>query len=402
MMVGTGPFHLTYSTSVHPAERWAEVRAMLDRYVLPVRRRVSPGRRFGLGLRLSGRAAMDLDEADELGELRDWLARHDVYVFTLDGSTYGRFQGQPMKTAAYRPDWLDEERLRYTQRLAYLLAGLLPSGCTGTINTVAGAFRARVRSRIDDAAIADRLLRLVAMLMRLREKTGKEVALAVEPEPACRLETIGETIEFFDRHLHSRAAIARVAGLTGLGTTAVADGVRRHLGVCLDACHVAVEFEEPATALRALDFAGVPVLKVQLAAAIRVPNLFARHVRDALQPLVEDVRLHQVVARSPGRLRRYVDLPVAFAAPSLDADEWRIDAHVPFALEPVGPLGSTRHELTGLLASLGRMATVRHFEVETDPWSTVPVRRADGGVVDGIVRELEWATSHLTDLAQSA
>lgn len=401
MMVGTAPFHLTYSTSVHPSERWTDVRAMLDRYVLPVRRRVSPGRRFGLGLRLSGRAAMDLEEPDTFAELRDWLAHHDVYVFTLDGSTYGRFQGQPVKTAAYRPDWLDEDRLRYTHRLASILAALLPSGCTGTINTVPGAFRARVRSRVDDAAIADRLLRQVAMLVRLREKTDRQVSLALEPESAFRLGTIGETIEFFDRHLYSRAAIARVAALTGLDTTEAADAVRRHLGVCLDACHVAVEFEEPATALRALDFAGVPVFKVQLGAAIRVRNLFDRQVRAALQPFVEDVRLHQVVARSPGRLRRYVDLSLALAAPALDADEWRIHAHVPIALEPSGPLGTTRHELTGLLASLRRTTGLRHFEVETHTWSTLPSHRA-GSVVDGIVRELEWATAHLTDVAQSA
>src|SRR6185436_9051290 len=271
----------------------------------------------------------------------------------------------------------------------------------GTINTVPGAFRARVRSRVDDAAIADRLLRQVAMLVRLREKTDRQVSLALEPESAFRLGTIGETIEFFDRHLYSRAAIARVAALTGLDTTEAADAVRRHLGVCLDACHVAVEFEEPATALRALDFAGVPVLKVQLAAALRVRNLFDRHVRDALRPFAEDVRLHQVVARSPGRLRRYLDLPLALVAPALDADEWRINAHVPIAHEPVAPLVTTRHELTALLTSLGRASHVRHFEVETHTWSTLPTHRT-GTIVDAIVRELEWATSYLTDIAQSA
>ena len=37
MMVGAAPFHLTYSTNVHPADRWAEVRAVLERFVLPRR-----------------------------------------------------------------------------------------------------------------------------------------------------------------------------------------------------------------------------------------------------------------------------------------------------------------------------------------------------------------------------
>jgi hypothetical protein len=76
---------------------------MLDRCVLPIRRRVAPGRRFGLGLRLSGRAVMELSAPAPFAELHDWLARHDCYVFTFHGGPYGRFQGPAVKTAAYRP-----------------------------------------------------------------------------------------------------------------------------------------------------------------------------------------------------------------------------------------------------------------------------------------------------------
>ena len=397
MMIGSAPLHVTYTTNVHPAERWSEVRAILDRCVLPIRRRVAPGRPFGLGLRLSGRAAMDLAAPDALAELREWLARNDVYVFTLNGGPYGRFQGQPIKTAAYRPDWLDEERIRYTDRLANILARLLPPGVAGTINTIGGAFRARVRSRVDDAAIADRILRHVAVLVELYEKRGTSIALALEPEPACRLETIGETVEFFDRHLHSRAAVTRLAALTRLGTADAIEALRRHLGVCLDAGHVAVEFEEPVTALRALELAGVPVLKVQPTAAIAVRNPFDRHVRHALQMLGNDVCLHQVVARSPGRLRRYVDLPLALAAPPPDATEWRVHAHAALASDHAGPLGTTRRQASDLLRSLGRLPLVRQLEVETYTWGP---QRHDA--VDGIVRDLEWTLGALTDVAKSA
>src|SRR5262245_29445619 len=91
MTVGSTPLHLTYSTAVHPGERWSDVRAVLDRQVSAVRMRVAPQRRFGIGLRLSGRAAMELEDRRALGELRDWLAEHDAYVFTLNGVSYGRF-----------------------------------------------------------------------------------------------------------------------------------------------------------------------------------------------------------------------------------------------------------------------------------------------------------------------
>jgi sugar phosphate isomerase/epimerase len=402
MMLGTIPFHLTYSTAVHGAERWAEARSMLDRYVLPIRNRVARGRRFGLGLHLSGRAVMDLGEPRALAQLRDWLDRHDAYLFTLNGAAYGRFQDLPVKTAIYRPDWLDEERLRHTDRLAHLLAALLPPRCDGTIGTVAGAYRMRVRSRIDDAAIADRLLRHVSVLIGLQQRTGKTIALALEPEPSCRLETIGETVEFFDRHLHSRSAVARVAALSGLDPGTAADAIRRHLGVCLDASHVALEFEEPATALRALVFAGIPVLKVQLASALRLRSPLDRHAREVLRPLANDAHLHAVVARTPGRLRRFVDLPLALAAPPPDADEWRVGAHVPLTADPNGAIGTTQRELTGLLTALQRTPIVHHLEVEVDTWSGIPIVSRNHDVVDVIVRDLEWALGALTDVAKTA
>jgi hypothetical protein len=283
-----------------------------------------------------------------------------------------------------------------------LLAGLLPPGVDGTIGTIAGAFRARVRSRPDDVAIADRLLRQVAVLASLHERTGKVVTLALEPEPSCRLETVGETVEFFDRHLHSRAAIARVAALTGFATGDADDAIRRHLGVCLDACHVAVGFEEPATALRALVFAGVPVPKVQLATGLRIRNPLDRQVREALRGLASDAALHQVVARTPARLHRFVDLPLALAAPPPDADEWRVCAHAPIHLDPPGPIGTTQRELVLLLASLARMPVVHHLEIEADPPATLPIACRHPDAVDVVVRQLEWALGHLGDVAKIA
>ena len=48
-----------------------------------------------------------------------------------------------MKEGVYLPDWRDEARLAYTNRLADLLAVLLPPGGAeiGSISTVPGAFK---------------------------------------------------------------------------------------------------------------------------------------------------------------------------------------------------------------------------------------------------------------------
>src|SRR5690606_7115940 len=142
--------HLTYCTNIHPGETWAEVRRNLEAYVVPTARRVAGGRPFGVGLRLSGVAAAELARGDELDRLRDFLAAHDLYVFTINGFPYGPFHGTPVKEQVYLPDWLDPERIAYTNRLADLLAALLPDGVDGTISTVPGAFAPRVSG--DDVA----------------------------------------------------------------------------------------------------------------------------------------------------------------------------------------------------------------------------------------------------------
>ena len=216
--------HLSYCTNIHPGESWAEVRANLERYLVPVRERVAPGEPFGVGLRLSAESARALATPEALEELRGFLRAHDLYVFTINGFPYGPFHGRPVKEQVYLPDWLDPERLAYTDQLADILAALLPDGVEGTISTVPGAFAPRVHGEADQARMAQALLDHVAHLVRLRATTGRRVALALEPEPCCFLETIAEAVAFFERYLFSAAAVARVVGRDGTVARRGGDG----------------------------------------------------------------------------------------------------------------------------------------------------------------------------------
>src|SRR5262249_50979853 len=158
---------------------------------------------FGVGLRLSGQAAEELMRGDALAKLRAWLDESGLYVFTINGFPYGPFHGLRVKEGVYLPDWLDDERLAYTDRLAEILSSLLPDipGLRGSISTVPGAFKPRVGGPREAAAIADRMLRHAAALVRLEDRTGKRIALALEPEPFCQLETVDESVAFFERYI---------------------------------------------------------------------------------------------------------------------------------------------------------------------------------------------------------
>jgi len=378
------------------------VRASFDLHVLAVKGLVAPDRRFGVGLGLSAAAARDLSRPDELGAFEEYLEEHGLYVFTMNGFPYGAFHGARVKEDVYRPDWTEDARLEYTDTLARLLARLLPAedGLEGSISTVPGASSARVSGEAGTARITEMILRHAATLHRLHELTGKVITLALEPEPGCLLETVAQTVSFFERWLFDARAARRFGELTSLTPDASELFLRRHLGVCFDACHMAVEFEEPESAFRAFRESGIRILKVQLSAGLRV--LFdgkSPQALGALRPFAEEVYLHQVVERRAGALTRYMDLPDALtAAGRRDGGdrEWRIHFHVPIFEERFGPFLNTQDDLLRVCDIIRRDDPCSHLEVETYTWDVLPQEHRREGIVQSVAREILWADSRLT------
>jgi sugar phosphate isomerase/epimerase len=379
-----GGLQLTYCTNIHPGESLAEVRAAISDKVAAVKARVSPDAPFGVGLRLSARAADELAAPGALADFRRLLDAHGLYVFTINGFPYGAFSGTRVKERVYLPDWRDEARFAYTERLCELLAALLPDGVSGgSVSTVPGA----LRSNVDGAAVtamAARLQRQAVALERLHTRTGKHIVLALEPEPGCFLETTDDALAFFGEHL---------------GAGRDADVARRHLALCVDACHVAVAFEDPVAAVRRLRAAGITIGKLQLSTALAVDFSGEPEVLAALAAFADDVYLHQVTERKDGRLRRWLDLPDALAAAATDGDsgtprQWRIHFHVPLFRGQLGRFRNTQDELARLLAAVADSGC-GELEVETYTWDVLPAAYRNEDVVDAIARELDWVRAHL-------
>ncbi len=385
--------HLTYCTNIHAGETWPEVLAGLKRHLPPIKAATAPDQPLGVGLRLSAVAAEALGGAEAFAELSQLLRDGGFYVFTINGFPYGRFHGQPVKEGAYRPDWSTEERLRYTNRLADLLAALLPDGLVGSVSTVPGTFKPWADGRVE--AIADNLIRHVAHLVALEARTGRTIALALEPEPHCLLETIEETVRFFETHCFAAPAVGRLAELTGSTEAVAAEALRRHLGVCYDVCHAAVAFEDPRDSIARLRAAGIAIAKLQLSCALKVARADAA-ARERLKAFDEPVYLHQVVARQNGRLRRFLDLPQAIeAAADRDAAEWRIHFHVPIFLADLVDFSTTQDFLREILALHLERPIAPHLEVETYTWDVLPERYRDVEVSAAIARELNWVKDRL-------
>ncbi|MEU8268024.1 metabolite traffic protein EboE [Sphaerisporangium sp. NPDC049002] len=415
--------HVAYCTNVHPAEDVAGVLGQLRRYAGPVRERLGVPR-LGVGLWLSRPVCDALTaEPGEAVRLREALAEHGLEVVTLNGFPYQGFHdyegesdagsavpGSP-KLRVYHPDWTTEARLDYTLALARVLAGLLPDDVrSGSVSTLPLAWRTPWTPERSDAAM--RVLdRLAEGLAEVAATTGRTIRVGFEPEPGCVVENTTQAA----RHLGG------------------AD--HDYLGVCLDACHLAVQFEDPGQALARLAGAGLPVVKLQASCALQVDDPADPAAREALAAFAEPRFIHQTRERGDGTPRPETghdgeaadrpghgdvshgtdrpghgdvshgtdDLGEALGGELPGEAPWRVHFHVPLHATPAPPLASTQEVLDETLRALlaGPSALTRHVEVETYTWQALPEDRrpeTDEALVEGIALELAWMRDRLIDL----
>ena len=392
-----GTSHLTYCTNIHAGETWDEVRLNLQRFLPQARAALVPDDPFGVGLRLSAVAAEALADDGTRRAFKLFLSEHHLYVFTLNGFPYGEFHGTPVKENVYLPDWRDDARLSYSNTLADILADILPESIDGSISTVPGAFKSSIKTHGDITAMAQNMIRHAAHLIEIHQRTGKMISLTLEPEPCCFIETIDEAVAFFQDHIFSDAAIDFLITLSDLDIAAADTALHRHLGICLDLCHAAVEFENAAEAVGKLKSAGINIGKMQISAGLRFAPVDNRTV-ELLQPFDDAVYLHQTVARhADGMLTRYVDLNQAFDAQASGevAEEWRVHFHVPIFLDVLGEFATTQNFIRDALALHRRDPISNHLEVETYTWDVLPAEYRNVDVVSAIVRELDWVRQQL-------
>ncbi|GIJ41410.1 metabolite traffic protein EboE [Micromonospora andamanensis] len=390
---GGRTIHLGYCTNVHPAEDLAGIVAQLDTYAVPIRETLGADP-LGLGLWLAAPVAAEL-AADPVARrrLHTELTVRGLEVVTLNGFPYAAFQALVVKGNVYRPDWTTDDRLGYTLDLARVLADLLPDDAVrGSISTLPLAWRAPWDHARADAA-RRQLDRLAAGLAAVERDTGRPVRVGFEPEPGCVVESTSQA----------------VTALSGMDND--------RLGICLDLAHLACAWEEPAVALERLATAGLPVVKVQVSAALEAADPGGDAA--ALRRWVEPRFLHQTrtAACAAATGAGPADGPTAadpadpsWAADDLDAaldaalpGPWRVHYHVPLHAPPEPPLASTLPVLRAALAALfaGADAGCDHLDVETYTWGVLPAARrpsTDAELAAGIAAELAFTRDELVAL----
>jgi sugar phosphate isomerase/epimerase len=380
---------LAYCMNLHGGETLEELHTGLREITLPLRARFGAVERFGVGMYFSGALAKLLaapSGAADLARLRAVLEEARLDPFTYNAFPFGGFHEAGLKERVFEPVWSSRERLDYTLDVAHIAAALQPASAgVVTISTHPGRFGAFAPGELRSAAV--HLGEALAELARLRAAGGPRIVLSIEAEPRAAAGT-------------TREASALIAQLREQLSGSLGEEVLdEHLGLCLDACHAAVEFEEPEEAVALALGAGLG--KLQFSSALSLPQP-AQHpsARAALFALDEPRYLHQTTGRRGAALLRADDLPeVARLSESesewLESEEWRTHFHVPVDLEELGAEGlrTTRAHadaLLGELLSRPERWGGAELQVELEPytWDILPgPARGAGELVDGLERE---------------
>ena len=397
MDLGNGLGHLSYSTLVHPGDTWAEMRESLETYLPDVKKRVSPDEPFGVSLRISAASAETLTaDPGERSELRTFLAANDLYVYTVNAFPYGPFKGGTVMERVYDPDWTTQERVTYTNKVADILAEICPAGVSPSIQTAPLAFRPNVTDGAYVDLFTTNLFRVVAHLVDLEARTGRRVKLALEPEPACYLESTQDAVTYFTQRLHAPRGVRELAAIARVPISEAEGLVRRHLGVVFDIGHQSVGFEDIAASLQSLVDAGVPIFKLQEAAALWVEELTLEQV-PRLREFTDTIYLSQTTMRRGGKVIQFLNLGEALDDFERDPrpTEIRTHFHVPVFLEEIGPFRTTRFAVQDALRAHRATPLSDHLEIETYTWDVLPAHLKTGDITDYVARELEFVRDEL-------
>ncbi len=366
--------HLSYCTNIHAGESWNEHFESLERNIPLIKAKVSHAHPFGIGLRLSNVASLELYKKENLSAFQDWLNKQNCYVFTMNGFPYGSFHQTRVKEHVHTPDWTTTNRVSYTIRLVNILSALLPEDMEGGISTSPLSYKYwhntahQLSSAFEVATM--HVLEVAEELIKINQVSGKLIHLDIEPEPDGLLETGTEFLEWYNQYLLP-LGIPFIQQKFNCNKEEAERLIKNHIQLCYDVCHFAVGYEDHSSIINALRNENIKTGKIQISAAIKakLPAIAKERnsIIEAFNNYNESTYLHQVIAlQHTGFLLRYPDLPEALKdAHNLTVIEWRAHFHVPVFIQDFGALQSTQQDIKEVISIHKKQSFTAHVEVET-------------------------------------
>lgn len=388
-------FDLTYCSNIYSSDTWNDIFVNLKKNIPKISSKLSINKPFGIGLRLSNKAATQLLENNNIVVFQEWLNENNYYVSTINGFVYGNFYNTNIKDKVYKPDWTTLERANYNNLLIEILSKLCPIGKEIGFSTAPLGYKFSLnkeKETSDNNLVINYLLILLKKLIYIEKLENKTIHIDFEPEADCLLENIHDVINFFEKSLLINLASKLTEDLN-ITLPEAKNYILKHLRICYDICHQSVQFEDHLKNFEILNKRNIKIGKIQLSSAleINVKKHTLNNLKIDLDKFKDEIYLHQVVIKNfDGSFTKYRDLPEALENFSDNKESfWRIHYHLPIFAENYNNLFTTRKELQTIINFLKTSPITSCLEIETYTWEILP-KELKFNLIESIVKEYEW------------
>ena len=368
----------------------------LQEYLPSVKQRVSPDVPSAVSLRLSA-ATVERLLADEsaLADLRAFLSAEDLYVVTANAFPYGPFKNRLVMETVFEPDWRDRRRAEYTKGVATILSSIAGDGVSPTIQTAPLGFKPHVTPGVVER-FTEHVLKSSPTSSNWRGRRGRRCVWASSPSRSATWRRRRRRSATSARSCSPRP---RRRGWRRSPVSTRRRRLRRYGATSASSSTSATRLSSSRTSAPASmpsSTAEVPIVKLQVAAAMRVPEVTPEIV-EQLGQFTETVYLSQTMERrGDGPIRRFLNLRDAMTCwePG-EPTEWRTHFHVPVFLDDLDGLGTTRFAIAEALAKHRATPLSDQVEIETYTWDVLPAQFKTGDIVEYVERELTWVLDQL-------
>jgi len=387
-----------YAANVHPSESFEDVMDMLNTKAAYIRTLAFPEEDLPIELRFGLQAINELKEIGNRQYLKETLSKNRLKLATINAFPIGEFYTAPIKDNVYKPTWGEQERTDATLTIADLYADMIHEGEVGVISTSPGGYKPWGAISTQTYRFLNSLAAVLIHLHTLHQKTGRCIRLSLEPEPSALLENTDEVIRFFESPLMTvTSPLIQKHGFSAKDAERI---IKDYLGITIDACHLAVQFENPIAVLTKLEQAKIRVDKLHVSAAVSIKDpLNNKEGMNTLRAMDEPKYLHQTaplkrISLSPPTI--FNDLPDFFEALDQeqillkDIAEIRSHFHIPLHITPANGLNTT----IMITKTLLHECVKRNIPVvnETYMWSLFTESQDE--ILAGIADELLWTFTH--------
>ena len=388
-------FDLTYCSNIYSGDTWQEIFLNLKENIPKLSTKLSQNEAFGIGLRLSNNAASELLENNNLLIFEQWLNNNNYYIATINGFVYGDFYKTNIKEKVYQPDWTTIERINFNFKLIEILRRLDATQKDVGFSTSPLGYKFSQdinNKKLFNDLVVYHLFSLVKKLIQINQEQGKTIHIDFEPEADCRLENIEDIIDFFEKFLLVDLA-SKLAQELNISLTKAKNHILKHIRICYDICHQAVQFEDHIKNFEKLNNYGIEIGKIQLSSAleIRVQKNKLDNLKKDLNKFRDNIYLHQVVIKKlDSSFIKYRDVPEALEKfEDINESLWRIHYHLPIFAENYNNFFTTSKEIKTIINVIKYSSIVSCLEIETYTWEILPeALKLD--LISSIVREYEW------------